>query len=381
MSSTLLSASDLQRALTTRDLTDPGQGAHAVQLIVDRLTEALPTAWRSASRTVRRDPIVALHDNYDHLGYAPDAVTRDARYTRYVDPAHVLRSHTSAMIPGALRQLAAETIDGTAPSDVLLVCPGICYRRDTIDWQHTGEPHQIDLWRIQHGRLGIDDLMDMIDRVVDAVLPGKRWRAVPADHPYTTRGHQIDVDWDGQWIEIGECGLAARAVLTAAGLDSPPWTGLAMGLGLDRLLLLRKGIPDIRLLRSSDPRVAEQMLDLAPYHPVSQLPAVRRDLSIVVGPHTVIDEEVLGDRVRQALGAEADVAESVAIRSETAYDALPPSARERLGIAPGERNVLVRLLLRPLDRTLTDAEANRLRDQVYAELHEGAVAQWASAPV
>jgi phenylalanyl-tRNA synthetase alpha chain len=153
-----------------------------------------------------------------------------------------------------------------------------------------------------------------------------------------------------------------------------------MGLGLDRLLMLRKGVPDIRLLRSSDPRVAEQMLDLAPYRPVSQLPAVRRDLSIVVGPETVIDEEVLGDRVRQALGTKADVAESVAIVSETAHDVLPPSARERLGIAPGERNVLVRLVLRPLDRTLTDAEANRLRDQVYAALHEGSVAQWASAP-
>ena len=381
MSSTLLSAYDLQRALTTRDLTDPGQGRHAIQLIVDRLAEALPTAWRSASRTVRRDPIVTLDDNYDHLGYAPDAVTREARYTRYVDPTHVLRSHTSAMIPGALRQLAAEAIDGTAPTDVLLVCPGLCYRRDTIDWQHTGEPHQIDLWRIQCGRLDIDDLMDMIGRVVDAVLPGQRWRAEPAEHPYTARGHQIDVHWDGRWIEIGECGLAARTVLTGAGLDSPPWTGLAMGLGLDRLLMLRKGVPDIRLLRSSDPRIAEQMLDLAPYRPVSHLPAVRRDLSIVVGPDTVIDEEVLGDRVRQALGDEADVAESVAIVSSTAYDALPPPARERLGIAPGERNLLVRLVLRPLDRTLTDAGANRLRDQVYAELHEGAVAQWASTPV
>ncbi|MGH3481025.1 MAG: hypothetical protein ACRDQD_29900 [Nocardioidaceae bacterium] len=380
MSSTPLPADDLRRALAIRDLTDPGQGRHALQLVVAGLSDALAAGWRCPIRTVRRDPIVSLHDNYDHLGYAGDAVTRDARYTRYVDATHMLRSHSSAMVPGALRQLAEEAADGTAPPDVVLVCPGICYRRDSIDWQHTGEPHQLDLWRIRRGRLDIDDLLDMIGRVVDAVLPGQRWRAEPAEHPYTSNGRQIDVCWDGQWIEIGECGLAASDVLGGAGLASPPWTGLAMGLGLDRLLMLRKGVPDIRLLRSPDPRVAEQMLDLAPYRPVSHLPAIRRDLSIVVGHDTAVDEELIGDLVRHALGADADVAESVGIVSETPYDALPRPARERIGIAPGQRNVLVRLVLRPLDRTLTDAEANRLRDRVYAALHEGAVAQWASAP-
>ena len=53
-------------------------------------------------------------------------------------------------------------------------------------------------------------------------------------------------------------------------------------MGLDRLLMLRKGIPDIRLLRSADPRVAGQMTDLEPYRPVSYLPAVTRDLSVAI---------------------------------------------------------------------------------------------------
>ncbi len=380
MSTTALSAYDLRRALDKRDLTDPDQGRHAMQLIVADLRRALTDAWCCPSRVVRGDRIVSLHDNYDHLGYAPDAVTRDARYTRYVDPTHMLRSHSSAMVPGALRRLAGEAGAGLARTDVLLVCPGICYRRDSIDWQHTGEPHQLDLWRIRRSRLDTDDLMDMIGRVVDAVLPGHRWRAEPAVHPYTTHGRQVDVCWDGQWIEIGECGLAAPTVLDRAGLATPPWSGLAMGLGLDRLVMLRKGVPDIRLLRSSDPRVAEQMLDLAPYRAVSRLPAVRRDLSIVVGAATPIDEELIGDRVRDALGVDAEVAESVTVVSEALYDALPPGPRDRLGIAPGQRNVLVRLVLRPLDRTLTDAVANRLRDRVYAALHEGSVAEWASEP-
>ena len=57
---------------------------------------------------------------------------------------------------------------------------------------------------------------------------------------------------------------------------------------------------------------------------------------------------------------------------------LPPAAAARLGIAPGQVNQLVRLTLRALDRTLTHAECNALRDEIYAALHRGSVLSWAS---
>jgi phenylalanyl-tRNA synthetase alpha chain len=369
MSITPLSPEELRSALALRDLADPAQGPHAIQLIVDAIRTALAEAWPSTEVWTRRDhPVVPLADNYDNLGYAAGAVTREARYTRYASAGEVLRSHTSAMVPPALRELAA----GNA-ADVLLVCAGICYRRDSVDWQHTGTPHQLDLWRLSRtAELGEPELEDMIAKLVATVLPGQTYRTVPAVHPYTIHGRQIDVLLHDQWIEIGECGVAAPDVLRKAGLDES-WTGLAMGPGLDRLLMLRKGIGDIRLLRSTDPRVAAQMLDLSPYKPVSALPAVRRDLSVVVGPDVDTSAEALGDRVRQALGDSAEAAESVEVKGETPYDELPEAARARLQLTPGQRNVLVRLVLRPLDRTLTDAEANLLRDQVYSALHEGPV--------
>lgn len=374
----LLSPAELARDLSVPDLTDPTQGPHALQLVVDALTEALAGHWESQVRVHRAHPIVSLDDNYERLGFPADAVTRNVRYTRYVSQTCVLRSHTSALIPPALRQLAAEANDNAAPTDVLLVCPGICYRRDSIDWQHTGTPQQLDLWRLHaKQRMQESDLLEMIGLVVESALPGATWRAEPRDHPYTTRGRQIDVRHEGQWIEIGECGIAAGEVLRHAAL-APRWTGLAMGLGLDRLLMLRKGIPDIRLLRSTDPRVASQLRDLEPYRPVSHQPPVRRDLSVVVDADTDTSAEALGDRVRDALGADGDAAETVEVRSRTPYEELPVPARERLGIRPGQQNLLVRLVLRALDRTLTDGEANELRDRVYAELHEGSVSQWAA---
>jgi phenylalanyl-tRNA synthetase alpha chain len=278
------------------------------------------------------------------------------------------------MIPPLLRTLAA-----APPRDVLLVCPGLVYRRDSIDRLHTGEPHQVDLWRIasvETVALGPAHLATMIDTVVDALLPGWAHRRVPAAHPYTTDGVQIDVRTpDGRWVEVGECGLALPALLAECGLDPMRHRGLAMGLGLDRLLMLAKGIDDIRLLRATDPRIARQMLDLAPYVAVSSQPPMRRDLSLAVD--APLDAEALGDRVRELLGADASLLEEVLVLDRTPVDALPPAAAARMGARPGQTNVLVRLVIRDVARTLTTAEANALRNRVYAALHEGNRREWA----
>ena len=172
-----------------------------------------------------------------------------------------------------------------------------------------------------------------------------------------------------------ECGLAAPGVLARAGL--PGWHGLAAGLGLDRLLMLRKGIPDIRLLRSADPRIAGQMRDLDAYRPVSAMPAVRRDLSVMVEPWS--DDETIGDQIRDSLGADATSVEEVTILASTPAEELPAAAAQRLGARPGQRNLLVRVVLRHLERTLTDDDANALRDRVYAAIHRGTEHQWAAS--
>jgi phenylalanyl-tRNA synthetase alpha chain len=345
-----ISTSELVRALSLRDLTDPALGPHAMQLLLDAIHAALPVPVR----VHRGSPIVSIADNYDRLGYPPDGAARDARYTRYVCDSAVLRTQTSAMIPPLL---------ATVRGDEVLSCPGLVYRRDVIDRHHVGEPHQVDLWRVAMTPLTERDLDDMIARVVEAALPGRRWTTQPAQHPYTRCGRQIDVEG----VEIGECGLAA--------ITCPGQWGLAMGLGLDRLLMLRKGIDDIRLLRAADPRIAQQMLDLAPYRAVSMMPAVQRDLSIAVDEP--LDGEALGDRVRGALGARAELLESCSVMSATPADQLPPAARARLGIAAGQHNLLIRLVLRAIDRTLTHDECNVLRDDVYAALHHGNVHTWA----
>jgi phenylalanyl-tRNA synthetase alpha chain len=222
--------------------------------------------------------------------------------------------------------------------------------------------------------LGNADMDLMIEILTSTLAPGLPYRCESREHPYTLNGRQVDVLAGDEWIEVWECGLAHPEVLSGAGLRG--CSGLALGMGLDRLLMLRKQIPDIRLLRSADPRVATQMLDLAPYRRVSNLPSVRRDLSVAVDARDSAED--IGDRVRDELGDDANLIEEIAVLSDTPHAELPRAAIRRLGMTAEQKNLLVRIVIRPLDRTLCDEEANEIRDRVYDAIHQGSNQQWAT---
>ena len=83
--------------------------------------------------------------------------------------------------------------------------------------------------------------------------------------------------------------------------------------------------------------------------------------------------------MRAALGDAVGSVEAIEVLSETALGDLPGPAQERLGIRSGQKNLLVRIVLRDHDRTLTHEHANELRDRIYAALHEGSRQEWASS--
>ncbi|MET1076070.1 MAG: hypothetical protein ABWY11_25730 [Umezawaea sp.] len=232
--------------LLSRDLTDPAQGLHAIQLILDDVLAA--TRDTADVRVVREDPVTTVADNYTNLGVPAEGYPTGL----------LLRTHTTAMVPPALRALAAEG----GPWDVLLACSGAIYRDDQVDRLHTRAPHQLDLWWL--GRT-VRDVGDLVVRAVRGALPDVTVRLIPDAYPYVEEGAHVDVLVDGRWVEVGGCGRVARHVLDRAGVPEDVG-GVALGLGLDRLLMLRKGIPDIRLLTAAS--AAGQMVDLTPYQPV-----------------------------------------------------------------------------------------------------------------
>ncbi len=123
-----LTAAELHDALMIRDLSNPDAGPHAMQALLEGVIGALQNQWEVPNRIIRHSPLVSVADNYDRLGFDASHVTRDQKYSRYISPTVMLRSHTSASIPSLLR-----AVNPDEARDELWVVPGLVYRRDSID--------------------------------------------------------------------------------------------------------------------------------------------------------------------------------------------------------------------------------------------------------
>ncbi|HEY5695451.1 MAG TPA: hypothetical protein VIQ80_01300 [Candidatus Saccharimonadales bacterium] len=364
-----ISQQELKRYLATVDLTQ-APTPHAIKLVYEQIAAAMRAAHpQSDVQSHRKDPIVTVEDNYDNLLIAKDNISRSSTYTHYIDATHILRTHTSAHLPGILRELSKRN----DWQDVVILLPGLAYRRDVSDKKHVSKVHMLEMWRVVKNAartlVTTDDLLAVVKTVAATAAPGWKLRIIDSPHPYTKGGIEVNAVKDGKDIEILECGLINDEILTRAGLDPALYSGWALGMGLDRLVMTRKGIPDIRYLRSQNPRIAEQMTNLEPYREVSNQPAIVRDMSYCV-PQTYVEEDI-SDDIRQALGSMIDALESVEVLSETPYSDLPASVRERLGCGPSQKNVLVCITLRYLERSLTNDEANHMYTQIYAKINKG----------
>ncbi len=362
-----ISEQELASYLAIPDLTQYEN--HAIGILYERIVDTIRAVHPDSDvRVYRRAPIVSVNDNYDSLLIARDNISRSSTYTHYVDKSRVLQTHTSAQVPQILRELA----DDSSWNDVVILVPGLAYRRDVSDKKHVSQVHMLDVWRVVRSAakpLDKDDLLTLVSAVAQTAAPGWKLRIENSPHPYTDGGIEVNATDSDRDIEILECGLIKPQILRDAGLDPSTHNGWALGMGLDRLVMTLKNIPDVRYLRSANPRIAAQMHDLAPYREVSLQPAIRRDMSYSV-PLTYVEEDVSAD-IRTGLGKYVDALESVEILNETPYGSLPATVKERLGIAETQKNILVRITLRHLERTITNHEADEIYRKVYKHINYG----------
>ncbi|KKQ07238.1 MAG: Phenylalanyl-tRNA synthetase domain protein [Parcubacteria group bacterium GW2011_GWB1_36_5] len=366
MKKEIMSPKRLVASLAIRDLTDPKNGIHAINLIIQKVELALKEAYsETIIEEIRTDPIVSVKNNFEDLLFPEDNLGRSSRYTRYVAPDKVLRTHTSAAIPDWLKK---EARDGV--SDAIVVLPGICYRRDVVNKIHCGEPHQMDIWRVRRGnpRFGRPDLIHLIETILNATVPGYKYRANEVKHPYTINGLEVEILVNEEWLEVLECGEAHPVVLGNAGFDHQEYSGLALGMGLDRLVMITKKIDDIRILRSDDTRIKRQMVNLDKFINVSDQPAAKRVLSF----STYVDqtEEDVCEEIRDELGPEATYIEEIRY-SEISYEQLPTKARENLGIRPDQKNIVVTLIFRSPEGSLQRTMVNEWMQHLYPKLNKG----------
>jgi phenylalanyl-tRNA synthetase alpha chain len=200
--------------------------------------------------------------NFQMLNIPPDHPARDLWDTLYVDvEGHLLRTHTS---PGQIRVMQ------TVKPPIRALLPGRCFRYEAIDASHGSEFFQVEGLMIDEGTT-MGDLRGLLDQFAKAMYGAdKKTRFRPGYYPFTEPSVAFDVEClvcggpgcpacgRTGWMTILGAGMVHPVVLRNGGLDPDEFQGYAFGMGLDRLTLLRHGIPDLRLLLSADLRFLEQ---------------------------------------------------------------------------------------------------------------------------
>lgn len=195
--------------------------------------------------------------NFDALNFDPDHPARAMQDTFFVDPVErhlVLRTHTS---PVQVRSL----LDRGVP--LYVVAPGRVFRTDELDATHTPVFHQLEGIAIDKG-LTMAHLRGTLEHLARALFgEGARIRLRPSYFPFTEPSAELDV-WhptfkDGaRWIEWGGCGMVNPNVLRAAGIDPEVYQGFAFGMGIERTLMFRNDVRDMRDMVEGDIRFSQQ---------------------------------------------------------------------------------------------------------------------------
>jgi phenylalanyl-tRNA synthetase alpha chain len=272
-----LDASELESRLAEDrvDVTLPGAPPRPVGHVhlITRTTRQIEDVMIGLGYRVMEGPEVE-HDyyNFTALNHPPGHPARMLQDTFYVqsDPEVLLRTHTS---PVQVRSMEAQ------PPPIFMIAPGKVYRRDS-DATHSPMFHQVEGLAIGEG-ITLADLQGTLDEMLRAIFGGERKaRMRPHFFPFTEPSVEFDVSCfqcEGTgalagdercnlckgigWIEIGGAGMVDPNVLgfvEANGYDPERVQGFAFGMGVERIAMLRHGVPDLRRFFDNDVRVLEQ---------------------------------------------------------------------------------------------------------------------------
>ncbi|MBW4095859.1 MAG: phenylalanine--tRNA ligase subunit alpha [Acidobacteria bacterium] len=194
--------------------------------------------------------------NFDALNFKPDHPAREMQDTFFVEPpqAHLLlRTHTS---PVQVRSMLERDLP------IYVLCPGKVFRTDELDATHTPVFHQFEGLAIDK-KLSMADLRGTLEHFARQMFGAEaQIRLRPNYFPFTEPSAELDIWHPGakggpQWIEWGGCGMVNPNVLRAAGIDPEEYSGFAFGMGIERTLMFRNEVGDMRDMIEGDVRFSE----------------------------------------------------------------------------------------------------------------------------
>lgn len=235
----------------TLDVTMPGVSRplgkiHPLNGVVDRVLDI----FVGLGYTVATGPQVESdYYNFEALNTPPDHPARDMQDTFYLPGGYLLRTQTSSV--------QIRYMENHQPP-IRIVAPGRVYRRDTVDATHSAVFNQVELLAIEKGLKFTDlkgTIKEFLQRMFGSELP-VQFRT--SYFPFTEPSAEVDVQWQGKWLEVMGCGMVDPNVLKAVGYDPEVYTGFAAGFGVERLAMVLHQIDDIRRLYNSDLRFLNQ---------------------------------------------------------------------------------------------------------------------------
>ncbi|MEA5597235.1 phenylalanine--tRNA ligase subunit alpha [Rivularia sp. UHCC 0363] len=235
----------------TIDVTMPGifrpQGRiHPLNSVIDRALDI----FVGMGYTVAAGPeMESDYYNFEALNTPPDHPARDMQDTFYLPDGNLLRTHTSSV--------QIRFMEESEPP-IRIIAPGRVYRRDNVDATHAAVFHQIELLAVDEG-LTFTDLKGTIKEFLEAMfgeIEDIRFRA--SYFPFTEPSAEVDLRWNGRWLEVMGCGMVDPNVLKAVGYDPEVYTGFAAGFGVERFAMVLHQLDDIRRVYASDLRFLRQ---------------------------------------------------------------------------------------------------------------------------
>lgn len=203
------------------------------------------------------------YNNFEALNFTSDHPARDMQDTFYVSDGNLLRTHTSAIQVRALKVLKPP---------FKIIAPGRVFRYEEVDASHENTFYQIEGMAVGKDISAANMVYTMNVLLTRIFQKEVKVRLRPGYFPFVEPGFELDISCtvcEGKgcavckqsgWLELLPCGLVHPNVLKFGGLDPEEWTGFAFGLGLDRLVMMRYGINDIRYFHSGNLRFLKQFV-------------------------------------------------------------------------------------------------------------------------
>lgn len=347
-------AQRIRRYLSMPDLSrTPGS---PIKEIVDRI---LGSDYFKELDIIQTPEIVPADISFDLFDFPKDHPARSKSDTYYVDYKNILRTHTTVMWyyflqdEGVKKRISNNQAVGAFSF-------GKVYRKDEIDRKHMNVFHQIDGWYLAPKTQKIinqKDLEEALGNIAKAVFgENVKYRLNKDTFPYTYPSLEMEVEINGQWVEVVGCGVVKGSVLEKLGVDSKNYTGWAFGFGLERLAITSMELPDIRLLWSTDPRVTKQLKLGQKFVDVSKYPPITRDISFIVNKSFIPNNYF--DLIREIGG---DLIEQVELLDK--YE-----NAEKFG--PDKISYTYRVVYRSPERTLKAEEVEPLQNKLYEQTKE-----------